>query len=407
MSATLPWPDVEAKQDRAFRDRWLSVLSHTSRRYGGLSSAVPRLSLNVTTVGQHDVALAAFCAPDEHERPAGFDDEHLSFWPVSRGPWLKSAALRQRFAATVDGVQGVHIHGLWEASTAIGSRTARLQKKPYIVSAHGMLEPWALGQKRVKKLLYAKLVEHKVIAGAACLHALTHAEADQYRAFGATSPIAVIPNAVEVPERLSAELFFERFPNLREKRLLLFLARLHPKKGLKLLVESWKEWAKLHPETHLVIAGPDFEGTEVKLRSEIMAAGLEHSVTFTGMLDFEMKWSVLAAAELFILPSYSEGLSMGALEAMGAGLPVIVTRGCNMPEVSQYAAGWEIDATSQAITEALVAAYGRTTTENRAMGRRGGDLITSVYNARHVAEAMSEVYGYVLHGIPTRKIRFC
>ena len=85
----------------------------------------------------------------------------------------------------------------------MASRTARSLDRPYMVSAHGMLEPWALQQKRLKKVLYAQLIEHKVITGASCLHALTHAEARQYRAFGARGPIAVIPNAVDVPGSIS------------------------------------------------------------------------------------------------------------------------------------------------------------------------------------------------------------
>ena len=404
MSTTLSRQGRTKSSESVGRGRWLAVLSHTDRRYGGLSSAVPILSHNITAQGVNDVALAAFCAPDECVRPDGFDVEHLSFWPVGRIPWLTSSSLRRKFAAEVDRAQGVHIHGLWEASTAMASRSARTLGKPYIVSAHGMLEPWALAQKCLKKLLYAQLIEHRVIADAACLHALTHAEAAQYRQFGATCPIAGIPNAVEVPERRSAELFLERFSHLRGKRLLLFLGRLHPKKGLDLLIGCWKKWAGSRPDTHLVIAGPDSERTEARIRSDLAAAGLEGTVTLTGMLGTEMKWSAFAAAEVFILPSYSEGLSMGVLEAMGAGLPVIVTHPCNMPEISQHGAGWEINVTEPAITAAVETSFQQSRLENAAMGRRGSDLITALYNSRHVARAMSEVYGYVLNGIPPKVI---
>jgi len=407
VSTTAPSQGVRPADNLPGPERWLAVLSHTDPRYGGLSSAVPRLAQSVSAIGSYDVSLAAFCGPDEHVRPAGFDEAHLSFWPTGRGAWLTSADLRRQFASEVRAADGIHIHGLWEASTAMASRTARSLGKPYIVSAHGMLEPWALHQKRLKKALYAQFIEHKVISGAACLHALTHAEARQYRAFGAKVPIAVIPNAVDVPGSISPELFFLRFPKLRNRRIVLFLGRLHPKKGLDLLAGSWEKIAGRHPEAHLVIAGPDCEGTKDRLGLALQTAGLESSVTFAGMLGQELKWSALAAAEIFTLPSYSEGLSMGALEAMGAGLPVVVTRNCNMPEVSDHDAGWEIDANEASLTAALGEALDQSPEKNRVMGRRGGDLITSRYNSRHVARAMSEVYGYVLKGISPRNVELC
>ena len=404
MSSAVFAPELRDGRAPTREARWLAVVSHTDPRYGGLSSAVPRLSRNLAAAGPFDVSLAAFCVPEEHFQPAQFDADHLSFWPAARRPWLQSGELRRRFQTTVAEADGVHIHGLWEASTAMASLTSRSLGKPYIVSAHGMLEPWALANKRLKKWLYATLIERRVIANASCLHALTRAEAGQYRAFGATCPIAVIPNAVDVPANLSSEAFLASQPSLRGKRLILFLGRLHPKKGLDLLAGAWPEIAKAHPDAHLVLAGPDAEGTQARVQDVLAGSGAPDSVSFTGMLDGAMKWSALAAAECFVLPSYSEGLSMGVLEALGAGVPVIVTRQCNMPEAREYEAGWEIEATVEDLGGALRSVLGRAREENARTGRRGSDLVTSRYNSRQVAAAMAEVYQYVLNGIPTRNV---
>lgn len=379
--------------------QWMSVVTHTDPRFGGLSTAVPRSGVAVTETGQIDVSLAAFCNPDEHTRPFGYDDDRLSFWPAARGPWLTSSSLRKAFSKRVQAVDGVHIHGLWEASTAMASRTARSMQKPYIVSAHGMLEPWALANKRLKKLLYAHLVERGVIAHAACLHALTQAEAEQYRAFGARAPIVIIPNAVEVPHNLSSELFFSAYPQLRQRRLVLFLGRLHPKKGLDLLAKAWSQVSRNYPDAHLVLAGPDAEGTAERFTTAVESAGCVGDFTFTGMLGEAMKWSALAAAECFVLPSFSEGLSMGVLEAMGAGLPVIVTRNCNMPEVTEIGAGWVISPNVQELIVALHEMLRSTPQENRARGAQGAALITNRYNPRHVAQSLAEVYEYTSKGI--------
>lgn len=405
MKASCPVPtDPLVPQGARPVSRWLTVVSHTDPRYGGLSSAVPRLGQAVARAGPFQMKMAAFCAPEEQVAPAGFKQEDVTFWPISRRPWLLSSSLRRRFGEEVRQSDGVHLHGLWEASTAMGSRTARRLGKPYLVSAHGMLEPWALANKRVKKWIYAHLAEHRVVAEAACLHALTRAEAEQYRRFGARAPIAVVPNAVDVPERLCADAFFKRFPELGGKRLIVFLGRLHPKKGLDLLIDAWTQLGRGFPEAQLVVAGPDAEGTRAKLDAALTAAGMENRVTFTGMLDPTMKWSALAAAEIFVLPSYSEGLPMGVLEAMGAGVPAIVTQNCNLPEIAEYRVGWEIEANAAALSAAIQEALEQSPQQNQVTGRRGCDLVTKRYNSRHVAQAMAEVYGYVLSGIPPKTV---
>lgn len=385
---------------RTRRDQWLAVVSHTDPRYGGLSTAVPQGELEVAAQGETTLSLAAFCHPGERYAPPAFPGEQISFWPTSRMAWARSSQLRHQFAQEVDRVDALHIHGLWEASTALAARTAQAARKPYILSAHGMLEPWALAQGRLKKRIYAALLERQLVSRAACLHALTRAEAAQYRAFGARNPIAVVPNAVQVPASLSPTAFLEQFPQLHGRRLLLYLGRLHPKKGLDLLASAWTNLAAHFPEWHLVLAGPDAEGTAAKLRSAFATEKeLERSVTFAGMLGPEMKWSALAASEVFTLPSYSEGLSMGVLEAMGAQRPVVITRNCNLPEAAEVQAGWEIAADATSLEGALREAMESSPEENRARGRRAGYLVTSRYNPGVVARQMLEVYNFALHGI--------
>jgi glycosyltransferase involved in cell wall biosynthesis len=230
------------------------------------------------------------------------------------------------------------------------------------------------------------------------LHALTEAEAGQYRAFGARGPIAVVPNAVKLPEHADAQLFLSTFPQLAGKRLVLFLSRLHPKKGLDLLMQAWATLAPKFPEAQLVIAGPDSEGMQAKLAVEAAARGVSDRVTFTGMLTGDIKWSALKAAEVYVLPSYSEGLSMALLEAMGMGLPVIATRACNMPEISRAGAGWEIEATAEALTSALGEVLGRQPAQNWNQGRNGAQLIASRYTPTQVARQIAEVYDFALGG---------
>lgn len=400
MSPPLDMLDGSAGSQGQRSRRWLHVVSHTDPRYGGLSSAVPSLAAALAGHGAMEIDLAAFCAPGEDVQPAALPREHTTFWPTSRLAWLTQRDLAGRLEQLIAGVDGVHVHGLWEQSTAVACRTARRLGKPYLLSAHGMLEPWALEAKRLKKQIYAALLERNNVAQAACLHALTEAEADQYRRFGAKGPIRVIPNAVCLPAAATADAFYRRFPDLEGKRLVLFLSRLHPKKGLDLLIEAWTRVTAAFPKAHLVLAGPDTVGTQAKLVDLLRRHKLEGTVSFTGMLTGELKWSALRAAEGFVLPSYSEGLSMALLEAMGMGLPVIATSACNMPEITGADAGWEIQPSVDAVTDALTALLSQSAEARFLMGRRGADLITTRYSLPGIVQQTCAMYDAVLETPP-------
>jgi glycosyltransferase involved in cell wall biosynthesis len=382
--------------------RWLQVVSHLDPKYGGLSSAVPAVGRSVAQTEGFDVSLAGFCAPEEHFKPVGFDSEHLSFWPISRKSWLQDrvghSVIRKAFEEQVRTSDGIHIHGLWEQSTAIAASTARTSNKPYVLSAHGMLEPWALANKPLRKFVYGRLVERNNVARATSLHALTLKEVQHFRSFGARNPIAVIPNGVDIPERVDSQLFFNAFPSLEGKRIVLFLARLHTKKGLDLLIESWSAIASDYPDAHLVLAGPDSDGTRPRLEQLILARNVTDSVTFTGMLQDAMKWSALAGAEAFALPSFSEGLSVSVLEAMGMSLPVIVTEPCNMPEVVSHDAGWQIQPDVAELTDVLRELLTNSPIQNQAIGRRGARLVQTRYTWPIIATQLAELYRWVLGG---------
>ncbi len=377
---------------------WLTVVSHLDPRYGGLSSVVPQLSSRLAADHHLRVDLAAFCTAGELYSPDSYPELAITEWPTHRSQWFRNRDLRERFRNLAKAADGLHIHGLWEQSTATAAPTARALKKPYILSAHGMLEIWALANKRVKKQLYAALFERANVRGAACLHALTHAEAQDYRRFGSTGPIAVIPNGVTIPSSLDSSLFMSQFPALSGKRILLFLGRIHFKKGLDLLMESWSQVANIYPDAHLVLAGPDFEGTRAKVEKLVIDKALTQSVTFTGMLRHDLKWSALAAAECFVLPSYSEGLSVSVLEAMGVGLPVIVTEQCNLPEVKSLEAGWHIQSEVGQLTSAIRELLSNAPGTNAQIGSRGRNLVLTRYNWATVAEQMAELYRWVQGG---------
>lgn len=386
--------------------RWLHVVSHLDPKFGGLSAVVPELAAAVTRTGHLSTSLAAFCAPGEHipvaaENPA-FADLVVSRWPLSRKQWFTDTRLRQRFLDEVGRNDGIHLHGLWEQSTLSGARSALVRNKPYVVSAHGMLDPWALRNKGLKKQIYSALAERKNLSAASCLHALTRAEALDYRRYGTRRPIAIIPNGVEVPPLVNGDQFYAQYSALRGRRIILFLGRIHFKKGLDLLVKAWREVAATAPEAHLVLAGPDSEDTQRGIAKQIAELAIGDRVTFTGMLAGPMKWSALAAAECFVLPSYSEGLSVSTLEAMALGLPVIVSDHCNLPDVPEYGAGWQIEAQVPPLVRALRECLENSPQQNAEIGAKGKKLVVDRYTWSAVGAQMQDLYSSILGGtVPT------
>lgn len=379
--------------------RAVHIISHLDPKYGGVSAVVPQLGRAIANGPTGcQIQLGAFCEPREHFRPAAARDLPIEYFPVSRRGWRAAPASNDTLSKLVTQSSLLHIHGVWQLSTAASASIARRHKTPYIISAHGMLESWALGNKRWKKHLYLALVERANLRGAACLHALTAAEVDDYRRLGLRNPIAVIPNGVEVPTRISEETFLSHFPGLAGKRLILFLGRIHYKKGLDILVQAWESIARSWPDAHLVLAGPDFEGTKAAIQTRIQAADLSHRVTFTGMLTGDLKWSALAASEHFVLPSYSEGLSVSTLEAMGSGKPIIITDHCNLPEAGVAGAGTIIPAQARDLEQALHCMLRLSTQARLDMGARGAQLVADRFSWPIVGDQMARLYRWVLGG---------
>jgi glycosyltransferase involved in cell wall biosynthesis len=290
----------------------------------------------------------------------------------------------------------IHIHGLWQEHGLAAAAVARKLNVPYIVSAHGMLDARALRAKRWKKELYAAIFERRNLAGASALRALTRAEVDDYRRFGLKAPVVVIPNGVSFPKSVDPRAFLNRFPKLANQQLILYLGRLHPQKGVDLLIRAWRRIGLRFPDAHLVLAGPDEAGTQADLVQLAAHLGSPDRITFTGMLQGDLKWSALAAAEVFVLPSHSEGFSVATLEAMACSRPVIVTRQCKFPDVAQCHAGLVTEPDECEIETALIDLLTLSAAERAAMGARGLELVRSKYSLTSVARSMAEVYEWLI-----------
>ena len=302
--------------------------------------------------------------------------------------------------AVVRGAEVVHMHGLWQGHTRRGARTARRSLIPYLVTAHGMAEPWALRHKFWKKKVYTALVEGKNLRRASCLHALSRPEIGHLRALAPRTPICFIPNGVDLrpfenlPERSVLEA---EFPELAGKFVLLFFGRLHRKKGLDLLAKALAAVKDDFPDLHLLLAGND-DGALTPFLSQVDADGLTARVTCVGHVSGERARRVWGAADAFILPSYSEGFSMAILEALASRLPAIVTTACHFPELADAAAAIVVPPTAEDVTRALRGLLERAPGERAELARNGRALVESAYTWDRQARRLAAVYRWLEGG---------
>ena len=383
----------------------IHIIRSLDPRSGGTSVSVPALVKAIASTGRYNQRLLCFHGKGECSAISIPEVEVICLPWDPAGLWFGKA--RRAVLEFILQSDLVHIHGIWQAHCAAAGGICRRANKPFLASAHGMLEPWALRNKRWKKSPYSALVERRNLRAAACLRALTESEISDYRRYGLSVPAALIPNGIDLPSSLDPAAFYLKYPGLAGKRLVLFLSRVHYKKGVDTLCRAWASVARDFPNAHLVVAGPDFEGTLAKVEALVAKLHLKDRVTFTGMLGDADKWAALAAAECFVLPSHSEGFSVAVLEALAASLPVIVTPGCNFPEVAQTGCGRIVAPEVEKIACALRTLLNCAPQERAAMGRRGRELVESRYAWPAIGARMAAVNDWVLGDAPAPDDVFC
>ena len=258
-----------------------------------------------------------------------------------------------------------------------------------------MLDPWALAHARWKKKLAGAVFQNAHLRQAACLHALCQSELDAIRAYGLTNPVCVLPNGIDLPPpgREPAPWSAQIPP---DEKVLLYLGRLHPKKGLPNLIRAWPT---ADPSWHLVIAGWDQAGHEAELQK--LAAELRADrVHFTGPQFGAAKLATYRRADGFILPSLSEGLPMVILEASAHGKPVLMTNECNLREGFASGAALRITPDAEGIADGLRALAALSEAARQEMGARGHSLVEHHFSWPRIAHDFRAVYEWILQRGP-------
>ncbi len=305
----------------------------------------------------------------------------------------------------------MQVHGIWMYYSHICLSISKKRGIPYVVHPHGMLDPWAVNNSSLKKKVAGILYENEHLRTAACLRALCESEAVSMRRHGLQNPICQIPNGIDlpvVPVSGPAPWCGDIEPG---KKILLFLSRIHEKKGLHNLIVAWAQVLKdnltLISDWVLVIAGWDTTGHQQELLKLVEVLQVQESVSFIGPQFDAQKAAAYFHADAFVLPSFSEGLPMTVLEAWAYGLPVVMTPQCNIPEGFQINAAIKVEPDQAEIVEGLMNLFSLTDADRKAMGSRGLSLVKQKYTWKKVAEEMYAINQWILGGgIPPEYVRF-
>lgn len=297
------------------------------------------------------------------------------------------------FEKTIANFDLVHNFGTWTPFNHSVSSAAYRRGVPQVFCPMGMLEPWSLEQKKIKKKVGWSLYQRKDIERSVVIHTTSSLEASNIRALGVQVPIAVIPHGIDIPAELPVRTNDAQSDSIRT---VLFLSRLHPKKGLLELVEAW---SLLRPVGwRVVIAGPDANGYSAVVADAITHHNLQKSISIIGPVYGEEKASLFSSADLFVLPTHSENFGLVIPEALGYGVPVITTTGAPWAELQKTNSGWWIEPGVQTLVQALDEAARLPQAELRAMGKRGRQLVQEKYGWHTIIKKHIALYQWILSG---------
>lgn len=379
--------------------RLLHLIPSLNPEYGGTVEGLKQLAAALTVQG-HQVEIATLDVPGSpwgnmasvpvHDLGPGKLNYRYSGKLV---PWLRDNA--RNFDAVI-------VEGLWQFPGYAARKALRGLGIPYFVFAHGMLDPWfrqTYPLKHLKKWLYWPWAEYRVLRDANAVLFTSEEEkilARQsfwlYRcreavvSYGAAAPAGNLAQ--------QREAFYAAYPDLRGKRLLLFLSRIHEKKGCDMLTEAFARIAARDPALHLVMAGPDQTGLKKDLVSLSKRSGAEHRITWTGMISGDLKWGAYAAADAFILPSHQENFGMVVAEALACGVPVLISDKVNIwREVEADGAGMVAPDTLAGSVELLEKWLELDATARAAMRQRAAACFASRFDMAQVARNLSAIIG--------------
>ena len=383
--------------------RILRVISSLNPECGGPSEGIRQITPHLLSLGVR-TTVVTLDAPD-----ASFLSGH-SFKAIGLGPVTGGYGFRRGLPGKIRALAEAHdvviIHGLWQYHSFATWRALRCSKIPYFVYTHGMLDPWfrrTYPLKHLKKWLYWPWADYRVLRDAEAVFFTTEHERDLAREsfwlYNANEVVVGYGTSAPPPDAEGQRLsFMQAFPQLKGQRILLFLSRIHPKKGVDLLIEAFAQVASVDSSLHLLIAGPDQVHWKAELQHRAAELGIANRITWPGMLSGELKWGAFRSAELFCLPSHQENFGIVVAEALSCGLPVAISKPVNVSsQVAAVDAGIVFEDTAGATSSALRQWLAMSPEDKTAMARRGQKLFADLFDFASVAKTLLPILKEASH----------
>jgi glycosyltransferase involved in cell wall biosynthesis len=378
----------------------LHVIPTLDPAAGGPPRIALRLAAGAAALG-HRVTLLAYDAPaargaieqELREIPAGDQLKLELLPPPNRVEAAFGRGARRAIDRIIRDQTIVHTHSLWTGICRAAHASALAHRVPFVLLANGMLDPWSMRQKSLKKQVALAMGLRKTLNRAAFIHVANEYEKQGVRAVGVTAPVEIIPNGINPQEfdpLPEPGRFYAQHPELNGQPYILFLSRLHYKKGLDYLAAAFAIVAKQRPDVRLVVAGPD-EGARQPFEQAIAAANLSDRVHVVGSIYSRDRYAAFRDAACFCLPSRQEGFSVAILEAMACGTAVVISDGCHFPEVAPRGAGEVVPLDARVIADVLQRVLGDEALRCR-MGETGRAMVLSEYSWPRIAERMIQAY---------------
>jgi len=333
-------------------------------------------------------------------KPVAVGGVRVTYFPVDLSNYFKiSRPLAAALKVTIPHYDVVHIHSLYQFPSTVAAYYCRRYSVPYVIIPHGALDPFLFRRHRPRKWLYEVAFERRNLGQAAAVQFTSEEEKILAATHGLRLRSAVAPlgiNLDDSPRSIARRALAERWPETTGKRVLLYLGRINFVKGLDLLAQAFGRIAGERPDVHLLIAGPDSDGYAAKVRLWLSEQGVLERTTFTGMVEGEAKEAALAESAMFVLPSYTESFGIAVVEAMAAGLPVVVSNRVNIwREIDAARAGLVVNTDAGEVADAIGALLASPELAAE-MGRNGKDLARKQFSWESAGARLMELYADVI-----------
>lgn len=371
----------------------LSFLTSISLRTGGPSRSVPMLVRGLAEAGV-DITLMTVYSEDMNTHALEGTTAKLK---VLKQDYTQKEV--EEFVAS-EKFDIIQVQSMWDLRYHNLKKIADKYHIPYIVTPRGMLEPWSLSQKKWKKKLALWLYQLEDLKSSACIFTTAEMETQNVRKLGVDVPMAVIPNGI------STEGYSCRDSIDKVKKQVLFLSRIHEKKGIEVLIDVWEQIIPQFPDWNLVIAGNGEDSYINELKDLINQKSLNGNVQIIPPVFGNEKLDLYQASSLFVLPSYSENFGMVIAEAMSCGVPAITTnytpwkllngQESSMGVTPTEKTGWCIDLSHKDLEKAMREAMSMSSQELYDMGQKASSLIQKNFDYRSVARKTKTLYSWIL-----------